>query len=90
MVENEGNKKTKTVDNNHKLLGKHVISLTIPLTLEGASKIAERFNSMPGNSDQEMVAVKLVSEHKSKEKNYTVVRKLCIGDSLDFIDYSRK
>jgi hypothetical protein len=89
-VGNEGDKKTKIVDNNHKLLGKHVISLTIHLTLEDASKIAERFNSMPSNSDQEMFAVKLVSEHKSKEKNYMVVRKLCIGDSVDFIDYPKE
>lgn len=90
MVKNEGNKKSKVVDNNHRLLGKHVISLTVPLTLYDATKIAERFNSMPSNSDQEMFAVKLVSEHKSKEKNYMVVRKLCIGDSIDFIDYPKE
>lgn len=90
MVKKKENGKSKIVDSNHKLLGKHVISLTVPLTLEGASKIAERFNSMPSNSDQEMFAVKLVSEHKSKEKNYMVVRKLCIGDSVDFIDYPKE
>ncbi len=45
---------------------------------------------MPSNSDQDMFAVKLVSEHKSKEKNYMVVRKLCIGDSIDFIDYPKE
>ena len=53
MVENEQNMKNKIVDRNHKLLGKHVISLTVPLTLYDATKIAERFNSMPGNRDQE-------------------------------------
>lgn len=90
MVKNEENKKRKIVDVNHKLLGKHVISLTVPLTLNDATKIAERFNSMPSNSDQEMFAVKLVSEHKSKEKNYMVVRKLRIGDSIDFIDYPKE
>ena len=87
MVKNEENRKNKVVDNNHKLLGKHVISLTVPLTLYDASKAAERFNSMPSNSDKDMFAVKLVSEHKSNEKNYMVVRKLCIDDSVDFIDY---
>ncbi len=90
MVKNEENKKSKIVDSNHKLLGKHVISLTVPLTLYDASKTAERFNSMPSDSDQEMFAVKLVSENKSKKKNYMVVRKLCIGDSADFIDYSKE
>lgn len=87
MVRNEGNKKTKIVDNGHELFGKHVISLTVPLALEDASKIAECFNLMPSNSDKDMFAVKLVSEHKSNEKNYMVVIKLCIGDSVDFIDY---
>jgi hypothetical protein len=62
------NEENKIVDSNHKLLGKHVISLTVPLTLEDATKTAERFNSMPSNSDQEIFAVKLVSEHKSKKK----------------------
>jgi hypothetical protein len=90
VIKNEENKKRKIVDVNHKLLGKHVISLTVPLTLNDATKIAERFNSMPSNSDQEMFAVKLVSEHKSKEKNYMVVRKLRIGDSIDFIDYPKE
>jgi hypothetical protein len=90
VVENDENKKSKIVDSNHKLLGKHVISLTVPLTLYDATKAAERFNSMPSNSDQEMFTVKLVSEHKSKEKNYMVVRKLCIGDSVDFIDYPKE
>ncbi len=90
MVENEENKKSEIVDSNHKLLGKHVISLIVPLTLVDASKTAERFNSMPSNNDQEMFAVKLVSENKSKKKNYMVVRKLCIGDSVDFIDYPKE
>jgi len=92
-VENEENKKSKKskiVDSNHKLLGKHAISLTVPLTLVDASKTAERFNSMPSNNDQEMFAVKLVSENKSKKKNYMVVRKLCIGDSVDLIDYPKE
>jgi hypothetical protein len=88
--ENKENKDSKIVDSNHKLLGKHVISLTVPLTLHDASKIAERFNSMPSNRDQEMFAVKLVSEHKSKEKNYMVVRKLSIGDCIDFIGYPKE
>ena len=90
MVKNEENRKSKIVDSNHELLGKHVISLTVPLTLYDATKIAERFNSMPSNRGQEMFAVKLVSEHTSKEKNYMVVRKLCIGDSVDFIDYPKE
>ena len=90
MVKNEENKKSKIVDSDHKLLGKHVISLTIPLTLGDATNIAERFNSMPSNNDQEMFAVKLVSENRSKKKNYMVVRKLCIGDSADFIDYPKE
>ncbi len=90
MVENDENMKSKIVDCNHKLLGKHVISLAVPLTLYDASKIAERFNSMPSNNDQEMFAVKLVSENKSKKKNYMVVRKLCIGDSVDLIDYPKE
>ena len=90
MVENEENTKSKIVDVNHKLLGKHSISLTVPLTLYDATKAAERFNSMPSNSDLDMFAVKLVSEHKSKEKNYMVVRKLCIGDCIDFIDYPKE
>ena len=68
-------KKIKIVDSNHKLLGKHVISLTVPLTFYDATKAAERFNSMPSNNDQEMFTVKLVSEHKSIEENYMVVRK---------------
>ncbi len=87
MVENDENMKSKIVDRNHKLLGKYSISLTMPLTLYDATKAVERFNSMPSNSDQEMFAVKLVSENKSKEENYMVVRKLCIGDCIDFIDY---
>jgi len=37
-----------------------------------------------------MFAVKRISEHESKEKNYMVVRKLCIGDSIDFIDYPKE
>jgi len=90
VVENDKNKKIKIVDDNHKLLGKHSISLTVPLTLYDATKAAERFNSMPSNSDQEMFAVKLVSERKSKEKNYMVVWKLCIGDSINFIDYPKE
>ncbi|WP_096896044.1 hypothetical protein [Candidatus Scalindua japonica] len=90
MVKNEGNKKSKIVDGNHELLGKHVISLTVPLTLFDATKIAGRFNSMPSNPDREMFTVKLVSNQKSKEKNYLVVRKLCIGDSIDFIDYPKE
>ena len=45
---------------------------------------------MPSNNDQEMFAVKLVSENKSKKKNYMVVRKRCIGDSVDFIDYPKE
>ncbi len=90
MVKNEENKKSKIVDSNHKLLGKHVISLTVPLTLVDASKTAERFNSMPSNNDQEMFAVILVSENKSKKKNYMAVRKLCIGDSVDLIDYPKE
>jgi hypothetical protein len=45
---------------------------------------------MPSNSDREMFTVKLVSGHKSKEKNYMVVRKLRIGDSLGFIDYPKE
>ncbi|HDY87856.1 MAG TPA: hypothetical protein ENH82_07045 [bacterium] len=89
-MKNEENKKSKIVDSNHKLLGKHVISLTVPLTLYDASKIAGRFNSVPSNNDQEMFAVKLVSENKSKKKNYMVVRKLCIADSVDFIDYPKE
>ena len=51
MVKNK--KSSKIVDSNHELLGKYVISLTVPLTLYDATKIAERFNSMPGNRDQE-------------------------------------
>ncbi len=90
MVKNEENRKSKIVDSNHELLGKHVISLTVPLTLYDATKIAERFNSMPSNNDQDMFAVKLVSENKSKKKNYLVVRKLCISDSVDFIDYPKE
>ncbi len=90
MVKNEENEKSKIVDSSHKLLGKHVISLTVPLTLYDASKIAVCYNSMPSNSDPEMFVVKLVSEHKSKKKNYMVVRKLCIGDSVDFIDYPKE
>ncbi len=90
MVKNEENNKGEIVDSSHKLLGKHVISLTVPLTLYDATKAAERFNSMPSNRDQEMFAVKSISEHKSKEKNYMVVRKLCIGDSVDFIDYPKE
>ena len=89
MTKNDENEKNKIVDSNHKLLGKYVISLTVSLTLYDATKVAERLNSMPSNRDQEMFAVKLVSEHKSKEKNYMVVRKLCIGDSIDFIDYPK-
>ncbi len=76
--------------NNHKLLGKHVISLTIPLTFYDAAIIAERFNSTPSNNDPEMFVVKLASEHKSKLKNYLVVRKLRIGDNIDFIDYPKE
>ena len=87
MVEND---ESKIADSNHKLLGKHVISLTTPLTLDEASTIAERFNSMPSNNDQEMFAVKLVSEHKSKKKNYMIVRKLCIGDSVEHIDFPKE
>ena len=90
MVENVQNMKKKIVDRNHKLLGKHVISLTVPLTLGDATNIAGRFNSMPSNRDKEKFAVKLDSEHKSKKKNYIVVRKLCVGDSIDFIDYPKK
>ncbi len=90
MVKNEKKKKSMIVDSNHKLLGKYVIALTVPLTLYDATIIAKRFNSMPSNSDQEMFTVKLVSEHKSKEKNYMVVRKLRIGDSVDFIDYPKE
>lgn len=89
MVRNEENKKTKFVDRNHKLLGKHAIPLTVPLTLRMPQK-AERFNSMPSNPDHEMVAVKLVSKHKSKEKKHMVVRKLGKGDSIDFIDYPKE
>ena len=80
----------KIVGSNHKLLGKHVISLTVPLTFYDASKIAERLNSMPSNNDPEMFVVKLVAEHKSKLKNYLVVRKLRIGDNIDFVDYPKK
>ena len=90
MVKNEENKKSEIVDSNHKLLGKHVISLTVPLTLVDASKIAVCHNSMPSNSDPEMFVVKLVSENKSKKKIYMVVRKLCIGDSVDFVDYPKE
>ncbi len=90
MVINEENNKGKIVDSSHKLLGKHVISLTVPLTFFDATRVAERLNSMSSNRDQEMFTVKLVSEHKSKEKNYMVVRKLCIGDSVDFIDYPKE
>jgi len=88
--ENKKSKKSKIVDSDHKLPGKHVISLTVPLTLGDATNIAERFNSMPSNRDKEKFAVKLDSEHKSKKKNYIVVRKLCVGDSIDFIDYPKK
>ena len=66
MVKNEGNNKGKIVDSSHRLLGKHVISLTVPLTFYDAAKAAERLNSMPSNNNQEMFTVKLVSEHKSK------------------------
>jgi hypothetical protein len=90
VVENDKNKKSKIVDCNHKLLDKHAIFLTIPLKLYNATKAAERFNSMSSNSDQKMFAVKLVSEHKSKEKNYMVARKLCIGDRINFIDYPKE
>ncbi len=90
MVKNEENKKSKIVDSNYKLLGKHVISLTVPLTLYDATKTAERFNLMPSNRDKEKFAVKLDSEHKSKERNYMVVRKICIGDSVEFIDYPKE
>ncbi len=79
------------VGSNHKLLGKHVISLTVPLTFyDAAAIIAERFNSMPSNNDPEMFAVKRVSEYTSKKKNYMVVRKLCTGDSIGFIDYPKE
>ncbi|MFQ5688218.1 MAG: hypothetical protein ACE5GV_16335 [Candidatus Scalindua sp.] len=54
-MKNEENKKSKIVDSNHKLLGKHVILSTAPITLYDASKIAERFNSMPSNNDQEVL-----------------------------------
>jgi hypothetical protein len=90
VMENEENEKSKIVDSNHKLLGKHVISLTVHLTLGDATKIAERLNSMPSNNDQEMFTVKLVSEYKSKKENYMVVRKLCVGGSIDFIDYPKE
>ena len=90
MRKSKKSKKSKIVDSNHKLLGKHVISLTVPLTLYDATKTAERFNSMPSNRDKEKFAVKLGSEHKSKRKNYIVVRKLCVGDSIDFIDYPKE
>lgn len=90
MAKNEENKKSKIVDSNHKLLGKQVLSLTVLLTLYDASKTAERFNSMSSNNDQEMIAVKLVSGNRSKKKNYMVVRKLCISDCVDFIDYPKE
>ena len=90
MKEKGENIEHKVVDSNHKLLGKHVISLTIPLTSYDAAIIAERLNSMPSNNDPEMFVVKLVSEHKSKLKNYLVVRKLRIGDNIDFVDYPKK
>jgi hypothetical protein len=45
---------------------------------------------MPSNSDPEMFAVKFASKHTSKEKKQMVVRKLCIDDSMDFIDYPKR
>ncbi len=91
MEEKGENKEGKIVDSNHKLLGKHVISVTVPLTLDEASETAEHLNSMPScNYEQEMFVVKHVLELKSEVKKYIVVRKLCIGDKVDFIDYSEK
>jgi hypothetical protein len=90
VIINEENNKVKIVDSSHKLHGKHVIFLTVPLTFYDASKTAERLNSIPSNNDQEMFTAKLVSERKSKEKNYMVVRKLCTGDGIDFIDYPKE
>jgi len=37
-----------------------------------------------------MFTAKLVSERKSKEKNYMVARKLGTGDGIDFIDYPKE
>ena len=87
MQEKEENSEGMTVDSNHKLLGKHVISLTEPLMLDKASKMAERLNTMPSNHDQEMFIVKHTSGPESNEGKYVVLRKLCLGDSVNFIDY---
>ncbi len=79
----------RIVNSNHKLIGKHVISLTVPLTLDKASEIAQRLSSMPSCiHEREMFEIKRISVRKFEGKNYIVARKLCIGDSVDFIDYS--
>ncbi len=64
----------------------------IQLFYEGIESKCTIINSMPScNYDQEMFVVKHVLELKSEVKKYIiVVRKLCIGDIVDFIDYSEK
>ncbi len=58
---------------------------------EGIESKCTIIKSMPScNYDQEMFVVKHVLELKSEVKKYIVVRKLCIGDIVDFIDYSEK
>ncbi len=90
MQEKEENNEGMTVDSNHKLLGKYVISLTKPVPLDKAVEMAEHLNSMPSNYDHKMFIVKHTSETKSNEKKYIVLRKLCLGDNIDFIDYPDK
>ncbi len=68
MIINEENNKVKIVDSSHKLLGKHVIFLTVPLTFYDASKTAERLNSIPSNNDQEMFTVNLFQNVSLKRK----------------------
>ena len=68
MIINEENNKVKIVDSSHKLLGKHVIFLKVPLTFYDASKTAERLNSIPSNNDQEMFTVNLFQNVSLKRK----------------------
>jgi len=86
MENNEG----MTVDRNHKLLGEYVISLTKPIMLDKAVRMAEHLNSMSSNYKQEMFIVKHASGPKSNMGKYIVLRKLCLGDNVDFIDYPDK
>ncbi len=90
MENKEENNEEMTVDSNHKLLGEYVISLSKPVTQDKAVKMAEHLNSMSSNYDQEMFIVKHVSGPKSNMGKYIVLRKLCLGDKVDFIDYPDK